>query len=81
MRTVVVAKTVDHEFMILVNGFQWGGDRDASGAGNATFPTVAEAIGAFRDCGNEDPVEDEDGNLIDAGELSTEEAPDGGDLS
>ena len=64
MRTVELVRTVDGQYMILVAGVQWGGDRDRSGAGNATFATPAEAIGAFRDCGNIEAIHDEDGNLI-----------------
>jgi hypothetical protein len=34
-------------WMVLVNGFQWGGDYDRSGAGNAVFRTKAEAAEAY----------------------------------
>ena len=34
-----IVETVDHEFMILVHGVQWGPNRDKSGAGDATFRT------------------------------------------
>lgn len=51
-----IEQTVDGDYMVLVNGFQWGGDYDRSGAGNATFKTPAEAIGAYRDSGNTDRV-------------------------
>lgn len=39
-----VVETVDDEWMILIDGIQWGRDRDASGAGNTTFPTEIEAL-------------------------------------
>ncbi len=39
-----IESTVDGEYMILVNGFQWGGEVDSSGAGSATFPTAEEAL-------------------------------------
>ena len=34
-------------YMVLVNGFQWGGDHDASGSGDATFPTEEAATRAY----------------------------------
>ena len=34
-----IVETVDHEFMILVHGLQWGSNRDKSGAGDTTFAT------------------------------------------
>lgn len=54
--SATIARTIDGQYMVLVGGIQWGGDRDRSGAGNATFETYAEALGAYRDCGNEDDV-------------------------
>lgn len=39
-----VVETVDDEWMILIDGIQWGRDRDASGAGRTTFPTEIEAL-------------------------------------
>ena len=55
MKVSIVA-TVYERFIILVDGVQWGGVRDKSGAGDATFATVDEAIGAFRDCNNNDDI-------------------------
>ena len=34
-------------YMVLVNGFQWGGNVDASGSGDATFESVEAASQAF----------------------------------
>lgn len=47
-RNVRIEETVDGRYMVLVNGFQWGGTYDASGAGNATFATALEALQAYR---------------------------------
>ncbi len=44
---VRIEETVDRQFMVLVNGFQWGGEYDTAGAGNATFETESEAIHTF----------------------------------
>jgi len=38
-----IVKTIDGEWMILINGFQYGGEYDSSGAGNMTFPSQHEA--------------------------------------
>ncbi len=38
-----IVETVDHEWMILVHGVQWGPRRDKSGAGDATFHTKQAA--------------------------------------
>lgn len=38
-----IVETVDHEFMILVHGVQWGQNRDKSGSGDATFRTKQAA--------------------------------------
>lgn len=35
-------------FILLVNGFQWGGKVDRSGAGSAVFASVREARVAYR---------------------------------
>jgi hypothetical protein len=42
-----IVKTADGRYIILVNGFQWGGRYDRSGAGDATFPTRKAAIEAW----------------------------------
>jgi len=55
MKTEIV-QTIDGRYMLLVNGFQWGGTYDRSGAGDATFESTDEAIGAYRDAGNSDTV-------------------------
>jgi hypothetical protein len=44
---VEIVDTIDGDWMVLVNGFQWGGHYDRSGAGNATFPTKREATEAY----------------------------------
>lgn len=44
----VIAPTVDGDYMLFVNGFQTGGVVDRSGAGDATFPTVAEARAFYK---------------------------------
>ncbi len=44
---VEVVDTIDGDWMVLVNGFQWGGSYDRSGAGNATFPTRQAATEAY----------------------------------
>jgi len=44
-----VAETVDGTYMLLINGFQVGGEVDRSGAGNATYPTVEAVIRAYMD--------------------------------
>ena len=36
-------------WMAVVNGYQIGGNIDASGAGDATYPTEAEALAAARE--------------------------------
>lgn len=38
-----IVETVDHEYMILIHGVQWGPIRDRSGAGSATFKTKQAA--------------------------------------
>jgi len=50
--TAEVVATVDGRWMILVNGFQWGGTYDRSGAGNATFDSSDAAILAWTDAGH-----------------------------
>jgi len=47
-----VVATVDGRWMILVNGFQWGGTYDRSGAGDATFDSSDAAILAWTDAGH-----------------------------
>lgn len=47
-RNVRIVETADSKFMVLVNGYQWGGTIDSSGAGNATFDTALAAIQAYR---------------------------------
>lgn len=42
-------RTLDGTFVILINGFQWGGTYDRSGAGNATFSTPRAAREAYTD--------------------------------
>lgn len=42
-RHAVIVPTVDGDYMIIVNGFQIGGQVDRSGAGDATFETIADA--------------------------------------
>ena len=34
--------------MVLIDGIQWGGKRDLSGAGDATFPCFLSAVRALR---------------------------------
>lgn len=46
---VTIEETVDGRWMVLVNGFQWGFQFDASGAGNATYATPELAAAAWRD--------------------------------
>jgi hypothetical protein len=43
MNQFEIVETIDGEYMILFDGFQWGPTRDRSGAGSATFKTRAEA--------------------------------------
>lgn len=38
-----IVETVDGEYIILVQGVQWGPRRDPSGAGSATFKTRSDA--------------------------------------
>ena len=38
-----IVETIDHEYMILIHGVQWGPIRDKSGAGSATFSTRQSA--------------------------------------
>jgi hypothetical protein len=45
---VRIEQTVDGRYMVLVNGFQWGGNVDRSGAGDATFDTALAAAQAYR---------------------------------
>lgn len=53
-------ENLESVWIITINGLQWGGERDASGAGNATFTTAEEARGALLDSGiNEDVEVDE----------------------
>lgn len=42
-------ESTDGNWLVLVRGVQWGGKRDASGAGDADaeWPTKAEAIAAY----------------------------------
>ena len=47
-RNVRIEETTDGEYILLVNGFQWGGEYDRSGAGNATFKTALDALQAYR---------------------------------
>jgi hypothetical protein len=58
-----IVETVDGEYMVLVSGLQWGGEHDRSGAGNATFSTIHDALGAYRDSGNTEPVLLPDGTV------------------
>jgi hypothetical protein len=43
-----LAQTVDGEWMILIDGVQWGRNRDLSGAGDATFKTRDDAMRVAR---------------------------------
>jgi len=47
--TVEVVETIGGRWMVLVNGFQWGGTIDRSGAGSATWKTANEAKRAWRE--------------------------------
>lgn len=40
--------TVDGAYMVCVNGFQWGGNYDADGSGDAVFKTVELALATYR---------------------------------
>lgn len=44
---VEVVGTTNGRFIVLVNGFQWGGEIDRSGAGDATFGSPDEAWAAY----------------------------------
>ena len=44
-----VAETVDGSYMLLMSGFQVGGNVDRSGAGNATYSTIEAAVRAYMD--------------------------------
>lgn len=44
---VEIVECLGGRFMVLVNGFQWGGTVDRSGAGDATFATAREARQAY----------------------------------
>lgn len=42
-----IDETIDGDYMVVVNGFQWGGNYGHNGAGDATFETIAEAREAY----------------------------------
>lgn len=44
-----ITEAVGGGVIVLINGFQWGGDIDASGAGNAVFPDEQSALRAARE--------------------------------
>jgi hypothetical protein len=59
-RNAIIVETIDREYIILVNGIQWGPKgvpRDKSGCADTTWGTKAEAIKCFKD--NEKEMEKE----------------------
>jgi hypothetical protein len=48
MKAYAIEETVDSEFMVLIDGIQWGkGPRDLSGASSQTWPTKQAARDAI----------------------------------
>ncbi len=49
-----IKETIDGDWMILIDGIQWGSKRDRSGAGTDTYPTYRTAYEAALQLADED---------------------------
>lgn len=74
-----ITEAVGGGVIVLINGFQWGGDIDASGAGNAVFPDEQSALRAAREAAGFGHVaETACDAFVEPGHLSCAEKPEYG---